>query len=235
MKYILSLFAVASILSANDYYAKIEAISTYNVKSSVSGKVVFANNKMESKITKNNTIIRIDDKINKLELIHTKDKKVNLQKVLNIQKSILASFNKVSSKSQLEKDQQEITILNTKANLNDLSVRISTLKDMISNKTLNEKNKYISSINVDVGDYVNPGSLLYTAQDLSKGKLEIFVSFDDVDSIKDKKIYINDEISDLKINKIYKTADKVHISSYKVEILINKTNSFSKLVKITFK
>ena len=235
MKYIVSfLFMVSSIL-ANDYYAKLEPINTYNVKASVSGKVIFVNEKIKSNISRNNIIIKIDNKINKIELAQTRIKRSNLKKILKIQKDILNSFNKVSSKSKLDKDAQKITILNTQSTISDLNIRIATLEDTIKNKILKEKNAYISDIIIKKGDYVNPGTPLYTAQDLSKGKLEIFVSFDDIDKIKDKEIYVNDIKTSLEINNIYKTADTKHISAYKVEIFVDDVITFSKLVKITFK
>jgi hypothetical protein len=88
---------------------------------------------------------------------------------------------------------------------------------------------------VEKDDYVNPGTLLYEAKDLSKGKLEIYVPIGDVEAIKTKTIYIDGEKTDLKINKIYDVADSKHISSYKCEIIINNPKTFSRLVKIEFK
>ena len=74
MKYILSFVFIFTSLFANDYYAKLEPINTYNVKSSISGKVVFVNEKIKSKISHNNVVLRIDSKINKIELQQTKIK-----------------------------------------------------------------------------------------------------------------------------------------------------------------
>jgi len=235
MKFIFLLALFANIILANTYYAKVEPINTYNIKSSVSGKVIDVNNNIEASIVKNNYIVKIDDKLNQIELKETKIKLHNLKEVLNIHKQTLNSFNKVSSKSKFEKNKQKIIILNTKTTLSDLKLRVATLEDLIKNKTLIEKNRYISNINVKVGDFVNPGMLLYTAQDLSKAKLVIFVSFDDIKTIKNKTIYINEKKTNLKIDKIYKTADNTHISAYKVEIILQKVKNFSSLVKISFK
>jgi len=235
MKFILLLAICANIVLASDYYAKVEPINTYNIKSSVSGKVIDVNSNVEASIAKNSYIVKIDDKINQIELKQTKIKRDNLKKVLNIHKQTLNSFNKVSSKSKFEKNNQKIIILNTQTTLSDLELKISRLKDTIKNKTLSENNRYISNINVEVGDFVNPGMLLYTAQDLSKAKLEIFVSFDDVDTVQNKTIYINDKKTNLKISKIYKTADNTHISAYKVIIIASKIKNFSSLVKVSFK
>lgn len=98
-----------------------------------------------------------------------------------------------------------------------------------------EKDNYIYNINVKSGDYVTPGTLLYESKDLSQGKLTIFVPIADIESIKNKTIYLNDKKSNLKITKIYTVADSEHISSYKVEIYIPNVKKFSRLVKIEFK
>ena len=158
-----------------------------------------------------------------------------MKKILKIQKDTLSSFKKVSSKSKLEKDKQKITVFNTQSILDDLMIKIATLEDVIINKTFSENAKYISSINVEVGDYINPGTLLYTAYDLSQAKLSIFVPLSDLDNIESKKIYLDDKKTDIKIHKIHKIADTKHISAYKVEILIKDVKTFSKLIKISFK
>jgi hypothetical protein len=128
-----------------------------------------------------------------------------------------------------------IVILNTASTINDLKTKIATLKDTVKNKNLSEKNSYIYDVAVEVGDYVTPGTLLYTAMDLSKGKVEIFLPIDEATTIKEKDIYLDDKKSDLKISKLYTVADSKHISSYKCEIVIPNPETFSKLIKIEFK
>jgi len=235
MKYIISILLIVTNVIAQDYYAKIEPIKTYNIKSSVSGKVIFVNNNLESKIVKNKIVLSIDDKINKIELSQTKNKLSNMQGVLKIHKETLKSFNKVSSKSKFDKDNQKIVILNTKTTINDLKIRIESLKDSIRNKNIRIKNLYIHSIYVTKNDYVNPGTLLIKAYDLTKGKLIIYVSKNELKNIKSKLIYIDGTKSDLKIDKIFKITDSKHLSSYKVEIILSNVGQFSKLVKVSFK
>lgn len=235
MKYILGLVIITVALQANEYYAKIQAINEYKIKASISGKVIFSDTKKESTHVNNAIIIKIDDKINKIDLKQTKNKISNLRQVLNIHKQTLKSFNRVSSKSRFDKDKQKIVILNTKATLNDLQTKLLTLKENIKNKNISVNNLYINQIFVKKGDYVNPGTLLISAYDLSKGKIEIFVSKEDLINIKEKTILIDDKKEDIKINKIYKTTDSKHLSSYKVELIIPKVEQFSKLVKVSIK
>lgn len=234
-KIISAILLFSSISFAMEYYAKIEPIKTYSVKSSVSGKVEFVNKNFEAKNLENTLVVKLDDKVNKIDLEQSMLKLKNLKQILKIEKNTLAKFKKISSKSQFDRDNQKIKILNISSNISDLEVKIATLKDIIKNKNLYEKNSYLYNISVEVADYVNPGSLLYTAMDLSSGKLEIFVPISEVKTIKNKAIYLNGIKTDLKISKLYTIADTKHISSYKVEIIIPKPKQFSSLVKIEFK
>lgn len=236
MKKIVSgLLLLGSMSFATSYFAKVEPINSYTVKSSVSGKVIYANSALESKIAQNAMVVKLDDSVDLIELEQSQEKLENMQQVLKLQDNTLESFKRVSSKSQFDRDNQKIVILNTASTINDLKTKIATLKDTIKNKNLSEKNSYIYDVSVEVGDYVTPGTLLYTAMDLSKGKVEIFIPIDDAATIQDKEIYLDDKKSDLKIEKLYDVADSKHISSYKCEIIIPSPEKFSKLVKIEFK
>jgi len=234
-KILLSILLLTSTLFASDYYSVVEPINTYNVKSAVSGSVIKVYKNLESKIVKNNYIVKIDGKIDRIDLQQSQIKLDNLKKVLEIEKGTLKSFNKVSSKSKFDKDNQEIKILNIVSNISDMKSKVSTLKDRLLKKNLKVQNLYISNIYVQEGDYVNPGTLLYTAYDLKKGKLEIFVPIKEINSIKNKTIYINDKKTNLKVNKIHTVADSKHISSYKCEIVLPKIKKFSEVLKVTFK
>ena len=235
MKYIISILLTVTSIFAQDYYAKIEPIHSYKIKSSVSGKVIFSNTNFESKFVSNKVVIKIDDKINKIELNQTRNKFNNLTKVLKIHENTLKSFNKVSSKSKFDKNNQKILILNTKTSISDLKIKIESLKNSIKNKNIKINNLYVDKIFVNKNDYINPGTLLMNVLDLSKGKLEIFVNKDDIKTITSKEILLNGKNTDLIINKIFKTTDSKHLSSYKVEIILSNVGQFSKLVKISFK
>jgi len=236
MKKILSLLITLSTIGfTSEYYAKLNPINTYNVKASVSGKVFYVNDTVESKNANNDLIIKIDSKIDTVSLKQSKIKLANLNESLQIQKDILKSYQKVSSKSKYDKDNQKIVILNIASNISDLETSIATLEDQIEKKTLIEKDNYIYDIAVEVGDYVTPGVLLYSAMDLSAGKLEIYLPINSIKDIKDKTIFLDGTKTDLKISKLYDISDATHISSYKCEIIVPSPKQFSNLVKIEFK
>ena len=220
---------------ASEYYAKLEPIESYQIKSAVSGKVIYSNSKIEGLKANNSTIIEIDSMVNKVELEQSRNKLKYIDEMIKIETNNYDRLNQVSSKSAFEKDTQKLKVINLESLKADMIVKIDTLKDIISNKKLIEKSNYIFNIAVKEGDYVNPGTLLYEAKDLSKGKLEIFVPIAQIEEIKNKEIFLNGVKSDIKISKIYEIADSTNISSYKVELILDNAKIFSRLVKIEFK
>ena len=220
---------------ASEYYAKLEPIESYQIKSAVSGKVIYSNSKIEGLKANNSTIIEIDSMVNKVELEQSRNKLKYIDEMIRIETNNYDRLNQVSSKSAFEKDTQKLKVINLESLKADMIVKIDTLKDIISNKKLIEKSNYIFNIAVKEGDYVNPGTLLYEAKDLSKGKLEIFVPIAQIEEIKNKEIFLNGVKSDIKISKIYEIADSTNISSYKVELILENAKIFSRLVKIEFK
>ena len=235
MKIIWIFLLSLSTIFASEYYAKLEPIDSFQVKSAVAGKVVFSNSKIEGLKANNSTIIELDSSVNKIELEQSKNKLKYIEEMITIEKNNYDRLNQVSSKSAFEKDTQKLKVINLESSKADMIIKIESLKDTIDNKKLVEKSNYIFNIAVKEGDYVNAGTLLYESKDLSKGKLEIFVPIAQINEIKNKDIYLDDVKSDVKISKIYDVADVTNISSYKVELIISNVNTFSKLVKIEFR
>jgi glycerol-3-phosphate cytidylyltransferase-like family protein len=235
MKILLICLFVISSVFANEYYAKLEPLESYSIKSAVSGKVIYSNSKIEGLKANNSTIIEIDSQVNKIELEQSKNKLRLIDEMIKIEKNNYDRLNQVSSKSAFEKDTQKLKVINLESSRADMLIKIETLKDTIANKKLVEKSNYIFNIVVKDGDYVNAGTLLYEAKDLSKGKLEIFVPIAQIEEIKNKEIFLDGVKSDIKISKIYDIADTTNISSYKVELILDNVKTFSRLVKIEFR
>lgn len=235
MRFILIMLFIYSSIYAEVFYSKLEPIETYVVKAAVSGKVIYSNENIEGKSANNDMIIQIDSALDEINLREYKNKLDNIKAMLDIENGYYERIKKVTTKSDFEKDTQRIKVINYKTQVSDLIITIENLKDQISKKRLVEKNRYITNIAIKKDDYVTPGTLLYEAADLSKGKLEIFLPIDEAQNYMKKDLYIDDKKSEFKVDKLYKVADEKHISSYKAEIIITNPTTFSKLVKIEFK
>lgn len=235
MKQFLSFLVFSTFAFGIEFYSMVYPIKTFSVKSSVSGEVVYVNKALEKSFVKNQTIIKLDSELDAVDLTQTTIKLNNLKEIKAIEDETLESYNKVSSKTKIEKDAQKIKILNMGTSIADLEVKKATLEKNLKKKNIALKNLYLSSIEVEVGDFVNAGGLLYKAYDLSKGKLEIFIPIKEAQSLRHKTIYLDGKKTNLKLNKLSLVADEKNISSYKGEIFISNPKSFSNLVKVEFK
>lgn len=235
MKIVLLLSFLLGSLFANEYYAKIEPIHSYVIKAATSGEVIYTNDDIEGELASNSVIVELDSSVDQVDLEQTQNKLLLFEKMITIEQNNYERLKRVTTRSDFDKDAQLLKSINLQSTKAELLIKIAQLKESISNKKLIEKNYYIYDIAVKKGDYVNAGTLLYEAKDLSKGKLELFVPIAQTSTLHEKQIYINDEPTKLKIHKIYQVADAKNISSYKVEIIIDEPEMFSSLVKVEFK
>ena len=264
MKYLLSLCVLALSLNASIYYAKVEPYDSFTIKAAASGQVVSVFKEAEGKISNGGVLIQQDDFLNKKELVSSQSKLQSLKKTLQLTKENLKNSQKVEqirkdnysriknlkTKSKTSKDAELISMIsasnqvlglensleNLKVSITDLEYRIATLKDTIEKKSIKiSKSFLIYKIYASEGDFVNMGTQLVEAYDVSKGKLTIFLSKEDVAKTKSSVIYVNDKPTKLQFDKIWKVADTQNISSYRAEIIIPAPKMFSKLLKIELK
>ena len=235
MKILLVGLLLISTLFANEYYAKIEPIQSYVIKAATSGEVIYTNEAIEGEFAQNSVIVELDSAVDRVDLEQTQNKLALFKQMIEIEHNNYERLKKVTTRSDFDKDSQLLKSLNLQSTQADLHIKIAQLQKSIANKKLIEKNRYIYSISVKKGDYVNAGTLLYEAKDLSKGKVELFVPITEAATLMSKQIFINNEAITSKIHKIYKVADAKNISAYKVEIIMDEPKAFSSLVKIEFK
>lgn len=235
MKWIFIGFLLYTHLLADEYFATLEPINTYTYKASTSGEVLYANHKAEGTLVKDDVIIKLDKKLSQIELTQTIDKIKILEQMIEIENKNYERFKDLSSKSEFEKDTQKMKVLNLELQRNDLLSKKASLEDTIDAKTIGVKERFISTIFVKENDFVNAGTALFEAKDLSRGKLEIYIPIEKVDGYKKSQIYLDGKPTRLKINKVYKVADPKYISSYKCEIVLANPKKFSQLMKIEFR
>ena len=261
--FIVLIMAIIS-LNASEYYSKAEPKELFSIKASVNGEVIFINDAKEGAVSDGRVIVKIDDEIDLLDLEAskkklqsllnnislTKESLKNSKKVTDINKKSYEKVKNLSSYSNTQKDAKLLTMINSQNTLigiktslenlktqkEDLKLKIETLKNRIDKKNITVKSgNYIYKIYPNIGDYLNPGSKLMDVYDISKALLVVYVSADETADIESKKIYLDKEETNYKIDKMWQIADSVNISSYRVEILIDKPKKFSKLIKIEFR
>jgi multidrug resistance efflux pump len=264
MKYFILAILASVGLNATIYYAKVEPVQKYSIKSAASGKIISSKEYMEGRNSTGSVLIHIDDFLNKQDLISSKkklntlkemiritDKNLqNAKKVANIREKNYSKIKNLKTKSRVEKDNelinsinaqnQVLTLLsnleNLKTQLNDQNYKIATLKDLISKKNIRIPKGYlIYKLYLKKGDFAGVGTPLVDAYDTSHAKLTVFVSKEDYDLAQKGIVYIDGKPTNYKVNKLWNTADTQNISSYKAEIVIPAPKVFSRLVKVEFK
>jgi len=248
---------------AKVHYAKVEPYETITLKAAVSAQVTKASVNLEG-TTVSQTIIKLDDKLDLIKLASSK-KSLNLvQSMIETNENILASLAEslnrqeeysqriegMMSASKTQKNNAFYTYTNTqnqyfstqekidslKKQKLDLKYEIARLKDSIAKKSIKLHHKFLYKLLVHKGDFVNMGTPLAKVQELTKGKLVLFLEAEELKEIKSKTIYIDDKASKLKVSKIWKVTDEKFISSYRTEIIIkHPKGNFSKLLKVEFK
>jgi len=250
MKILSVILLTLSSLFSYEYYSKTAPYEQFLIKSDISGKVVYSDEFKEGKSGDGSIVIKIDDFIDRVDLNTTKLEIKNLKSIIKnskqlyeIDKSAYYKIKNLSTYSKTQKDAKKTkmltsytNLLNQQINLSKLELKLKTLQDKINKKNVKISNKYyIYKVYPKVGDFVNFGSPLIEIADLSQARLKIFVTYEDLQKIKENKILIDGKKIKYKIVKILKIADSKNISGYKVELVIPAPKVFSNLVKIEIK
>jgi len=255
---------IPALLAAQVHYAKLEPFEIYRIKAAAAGQVVQAHDELEGKISQNEIVVKIDDRVDRaqksalkrslevyratLELTHRMRR--NQESVYRRENDYYRRIKDLKTKSKTEKDRVFNSMIAAKNQLLTLDEKIATLtkqiadatyqltmlEDRIEKKSVRVPGLYIYKVSVRRGDYVNPGSPLLTAMDLSAGRLVVYLDEQEVENLDKKRIFIDAKPTKLKFSKVIKVADEVHISAYRAEIVIKSPQRrFSTLLKVEVK
>jgi len=251
MKRIFVVSLLPIFIFAKVHYAKVEPYDTVILKSAVSAKVLSANIDAEGRMIDNQEIVHLDDVINRIELNNskqtlelTKEMLKGLKDTYLRQQRYYKSVNALSTTSRTQKDAafyqytaSKNQYLSTKEKLLSLELKIAQLEDTIDKKSILLDNEYLYKLHVRAGDFVNPSTPIATVANLNQAKLVLYLEEEEVQAIDSKTLYINDKVSNARVDRVWSVADEKFISSYKAWIILQnpKIEDFSKLFKIEFK
>jgi len=264
MKKILPFLLLASMaLFAKDYYSKVEPYELLTISANVSGQVTFTDEKKEGQLLGKKAYIRIDDKLDRIELNNVRKKIALLKNTLKLNEDMQKNYTEILEKKQrnydnikelktksvIEKDREFYDLVSTqntlistakevdnlKVQINDLTLRREQLRKSIADKSLRAKGYILYSLSVKKGQVVNPGMMLSQVADISKAKLTIYLNSKDMKDAKSKTVYLNGEKTAYKVDRLWEIADSIHLSSYKAEIIIKAPKHFSELMKVELK
>ncbi|MBD3789838.1 MAG: hypothetical protein IE885_05675 [Campylobacterales bacterium] len=261
---IVLLFLIPLFIFAKVHYAKVEPYDSVVLKSAVSALVTEVNLDAEGTMVENERVIHLDDALDKINLKNSKENLVLLQRMLEINKEIEQSLGGtvkrqkeyydrirvLTTASKVQKDNAysayasansqylgtKEKVASLEAQILEMQYKIVQLGDSIAKKSIILKNQYLYKLSVRKGDFVSPGTPLAQIENASKAKLVIFLEPEEIEGIEQKNIYLDDQKTDYKLDKVWKVADEKFISSYRAEIYIKAPQTiFSKLMKVEIK
>ncbi len=233
---ILLLLVTPLFLFAKIHYAKVEPYESVTLKSAVSALVMDVDLDAEGSVVDQKRVIYLDDRLDKINLKISKENLQILHETLKRQESYFQRIDKLKTTSKTQKDNAFYSLASTKTQYLDMKYKIAQLEDSIEKKSIVLHNMYLNQIMVRKGDYVSPGSPLATVVDANRAKLVLFLEPSELENIAQRKVFLNGEKTDYKVDKVWRVADEKFISSYRAEIYITAPEgSFSKLMKVEIK
>lgn len=220
-------------LFANNYIAKIEPKDEFSIYANTNGEITFLDKTKEMSMV-NGVIVRIDNALEKenLNLYQTQLKLLNEKLV--ILENYYNKYKTITGKSDYEKDEKYMQIIELKNSIKNLELSITNTKDILNKKEITLNNLYLKEFLINKYDYVNAGTKIATAYDTSKAKLVLYLNKEDYKDIKSKEIHLDGKKSNATIKKLDITPDKTFISAYKAEIEID-SKDFGQSVNVEFK
>ncbi|MBU0631876.1 HlyD family efflux transporter periplasmic adaptor subunit [bacterium] len=261
-KFILLVLVISS-LNAKVYYSKVEPYEIRTISSNVSAQVVFSDEKSLGKVLGSEDYIKLDDELDQVELKQLQEKKIYLQDTIKLDEEIVKNYQEILEKkntnydrikllkikSTVEKDKEFYDLYTTqnqylatqkeldnlKIQLLDTSLQIARFNKSIKDKHLSAKGYVLYDLMVKEGQVVSMATPLAKIADISKAILTIYLDEEDVKGINGKKIYIDGQKTEYKIDRLWNITDETHISGYQAQIVVKTPQRFSKLVQIEFK
>lgn len=231
-KFLITSTLLANILLANDYIGVLKPIDSFTIKSETSGKI----NNIIGKELSNNLIINVDNKLENYKLNSLKNKLNILKETLDIKEKQFNIYNKITTKSESEKDNKYLEVLNLRSSIEDLVYSIKELEDILNKKEIIIKNYYVKDLNVSKDEYINVGSVIATVENQNQSKVEFFIDKEFKNITLDKLITkINNKIVTFDEIDISNNVDETYISQYKVILISNSLFNFGDIVEIGVK
>lgn len=231
MRYIFLLLPI--FLFANNYMAKIEPKDEFSIYANTNGEITYLDKNKEMSVV-NGVVVKIDNNLEKENLKLYQAQLNLLNEKLVILQNYYTKFKNITGKSDYEKDEKYMEIIELKNSIKNLELSVIDTKNTLDKKEISLNNLYLKEFVVNKYDYVNTGTKIATAYDISNAKLVVYLNSEDFKEIKNKEIFLNGKKSTAKIKKLDIIPDKTFISAYKLEIEID-SKEFGKSVNVEFK
>lgn len=226
-----------STLFAKEYMVQITPNEKFEIKSQTSGIVKYVKEDLESNFVKmNETLLQINSRDEEIELQKQRESLLIQKEIVKIKEKNYQAKNRIRQISLYDKNNEKLSFLESKKELVTTQQSIKKLLNEMTKKVFKVENRYINKIFVKKGEYVNIADKLFDMYDISKLKITLYLSYDEIRGLDTKTIFIDGIKSDFKVHKINKIKDEIKVSRYKVEFVKNNENPddyfFNEIVKV---
>ena len=259
----LLLFGAVALFAA-EHYARVEPWERSTIKAAAAGQVLEANLSLEGTLVKDARVVHLDDRLDRKDLSNAEASEKIVQQTLELtrqmlpglqesarrQKGYFERISKLSTASQTQKDQAYQAMvaaqnqylstkekaLSLRQNLLDLEYKIAMLEDRIAKKNLRLKNRYLYRLLVRSGEFAGVGTPLAIVDDLSRQRLTIYLSSEEIKRLPKLHIYLDGKIYKGGFDRIWRESDDKYLSSYRAELWLPAGKfPLSRLVKVELK
>jgi hypothetical protein len=221
--------------------AQVEPYQTHTVQSEIAGIVKkIALDKEFSYVTKGTKIVELDTEVEDISISQISKKIVSIKEALQLKRENLKNKSKIRQISKYDINRETLAVLDTKISLYSAEMELKLKKSNREKKIFYLSNGYLGKIYVDEFEFVGFGGKLFEYYDFSKSRIDIYVNIDEVENIREKKIFLDGvEAQDWYIEKVSKIKDAKRISTVLVRLVKNnpnpKTAEFKKIYKVEFR
>ncbi len=236
-QFLITSLLLGSTLFAKEYMTQIKPFEMFEIRSQVAGVVEYVNKDLESSlITNKEVLIQIDSKDEEIELLKAQNSYAVQKEIVTIKEKNYKAKNRIKQLSVYDKNSEKLLFLEAKRELSDTLQTIKKLQNDIVKKLFVIENRYVDTLFVSQDEYVNVGDKLFYAYDISKLKITLFLTQEEIMQLSSKDVYVSGQKSAFLIYKIHKIKDENKISRYKVVFTMPNVNSqnyyFDKVVKV---
>ena len=239
-KLLLLSFIITSTLFSKEYMTQIKPYKSYEIKSEVAGIVNFVDVSKEAQfVHKKTLLVQLNTTDENIDLKAQKKLLQSQNEIIQIKEKNYKAKNRIKQLSQYDKNSEKLSYLESKKEHINTQKTIQTLKNSIHKKSFFVDKKYIGKIAVNPSEYVNVSDKVFDMYDISKLKITLYLTKNEIQDLEQQTLYINGQKSDFKVYKIYKIKDSVKVSRYKVEFTKNNPDInnyfFDEVVKAELK
>lgn len=211
---------VFSPLFAKEYMTQIKPYESYTIKAQNSGLVQWVNTTKEASYIKNKTlIVKLDTKEENIDLKAQEELLLWQKEIVNIKEKNYRAKKSIKQLSQYDKNNEKLSYLEAKKEKIQTQKNILTLQNAIENKHFFAQHQYVGTIHVKQGEYVNIGDDVLNLYDISKLKIILFLTQNEINDSAKQTLYVNDVATEFKLHKSYQVKDDIKVSRYKVEFI----------------